>query len=798
MPLTFANVSSLNYIEGNAADLLNRLYGGNDLVPEKYQQDIRIGAISLADPEKDAGSRIITDGRQHLWLFEYQADAAKARKENAQPDADNYYARIPTDWKEKWEGVDITGSDWRPERVDIHSAEFRKFIGSSFPRFDKILAYEKFFLYVEQCRRWMAERTTIEHFKGEEQRNYAMQEFMRIQENRMYGMEKYGWIKDDEISGGRRKYHASTPQALLIYLLDCGYSIELGKGRQAAITSTVMLYEVMTMLVRTSYKGVLVADDVKTTGHAIFNDKFKASYRYVLEKSRWLCPPKATNFAADNVTFDWTQATNKTEGGMYASNYSIASAGDTQAINGQTPSKVVFDETQNIATYTAMKLEARPTMLSSDENGIINIKRQIVAYGTGSSNQTGKGVFENEYKSTMSKFVQGKDTSTFVPLFFDWTCRPNMTEERYRLEYNFYLNSDSTTLSGLGKEERAAAFHCAYPSRVEDMWMTSHTTIIPQLLIKSHHDRIYTNCTLNELEPVPGRFEAVWDKTRPMPPGSYLPYFVRDAIWKASRADDYEAPCKMLLDRKKGWSNRYVKGTDPIQSPTGTSMFGSMVIDKAARWQNIENGNGETQKLYKPLPVCTLNWKSPVVEENMLQSALMNLYYSNHGKRGCTEVFEINQGQSYEKFMDSPALLLGQQLVYRLAMPKRYQGGGHIRGLSLKGGRVGGTKGHLYADVRNTLLDMGEDIWFSDVFYQVEKVVVEERDGGFAYYPRNKHTDNDDLLDSLGFASIALEINQAIPMEVGVDAPHTRKEFIWDRDQNGSLIELEVEVPVKY
>jgi len=458
----------------------------------------------------------------------------------------------------------------------------------------------------------------------------------------------------------------------------------------------------------------------------------------------------------------------------------------------------VFDETQNIATYTAMKLEDRPSMLSSDEEGIIRIKRQLVAYGTGSSNQTGKGVFENEYKSTTANFMSGKDTSTFVPLFFDFTCRPNMTDERYQLEYDFYMNSDSSVLSGLGKEERAAAFHCAYPSRVEDMWMTSHTTIIPQLLIKSNLDRIYNRCHAAGLEPIPGRWEAVFDKTKPMPPGSYLPYYVLDARWVPSKLDDYEAPCKMLIPPVRGWSNRYVKGTDPIQSPTGNSMFSSMVIDKAARRQTIDSGDGESQRLYKPLPVCLLNWKSPVVEENMLQSALMGLAYSNHGHRGCTEVFEINQGQSYEKFMENSALQLADRLVYRMALPKRYQGGGHIRGISLKGGRAGGTKGHLYADVRNALLDMGEDIWFSDVFYQTEKVVVEEKDGGMAYYPRNKNTDNDDILDALGFANIALEVSPHIPMEVGVDAPRMRKQLVWDRDRNDQLIEREILVPMKF
>lgn len=789
----FCSIEGRSLIEDNASELLKRLYGGVDLMPEKYRQVVRIAGIEASLDQRDEKKRILTDGRQHLWLTEQQALAARERKENRQPDAESYVGRIPQEWKDRWRERDITENDWRPARPDRHEPEFRRFISSTFPRFDRIIVFERFYLYVEQALRWLAEGDGVEDYEGEEQRNYALREFDRIRENRLYGMEKYGWIKDDEVPGGRRKYHASTPQALLVYLLDCGYSIELGKGRQAAITSTEMLYEVFTMLTRTSYTGVLVADDVKTTATAIFNQKFKSSFQYVLERHRWLCPPRAANFAATNVTFDWSQATSKVEAGMYSSNFSIASCDDTQAINGQTPSKVVFDETQNIATYTHMKLEARPTMLSSGADGSVRIRRQLVAYGTGTSNQSGKGVFENEYKATMTRWTKGKDTSTFVPLFFDWTCRPNMTEELYQQEYDFYMNADITELAGLGREERAALFHSAYPSRVEDMWMTSHTTIIPQLMVKTHIDRIYDRCHAKGLEPRPGRFIPIYDKTRPMPEGSYLPFFVSDAKWKEAPLDALDEPCRMLIDRVPKWVRRYVKGTDTIQSPTGNSRFASMVIDKAARRQVVDG-----QTLFKPAPACILNWKNPVVEENMLQSALMNLYYRNHGMRGCSEVFEINQGQSYEKFMEHSSLLLADRLVYRMALPHRYRGGGHIRGVSLKGGKAGGTKGHLYADVRNGLLDMGDDIWFVDVFRQIENVIVEERDGGFAYYPRNKNTDNDDLLDGFGFALIAMEVDGGIPAEVGVDVQPTRKERMLWHDDNGDLHEFEVEVAMKF
>src|SRR5690606_6349683 len=120
-----------------------------------------------------------------------------------------------------------------------------------------------------------------------------------------------------------------------------------------------------------------------------------------------------------------------------------------------------------------------------------------------------------------------------------------------------------------------------------------------------------------------------------------------------------DAPCLMLIDRTPKWVNRYVKGTDPTQSPNGVSKFATMVIDKAARYQELDG-----QKLFEPVPACLMNWKAEVVQEYFLQSALMNLYYSNHGRRGCVEVFENNQGQSYEQFMGSPFLLLRDSLLY--------------------------------------------------------------------------------------------------------------------------------------
>lgn len=775
--------------------MLARLYGGGVAISERHKQATRLIELGRTVDETP-GSSVKTDGRQHLWLFPEQAEKARNRKEDAQEKAASYYERIPAEWKKEWEGKEIHTEHWKPERVDKHDPEFRTFIRSHIPQFDRIKANMRFFLYIEQARRWLEEGASVEDFQGEEQVRYALKEMERIEQNRLYGMDKYGWIKDDEMPGGKRKYYASAPQALIIFCLDCGYSLEIGKGRQAAITSTVMLYEAFTMLVRTSYKGVLVTDDVEFTGKNIFNDKLKGSYQFVSRLNPWLKPPKIPNYAEKKIVFDWSESSTKDEAKAFSSEYSLAASDDTQTINGTTPSKVVLDEAQNIPTYTAIKLEARPTMLSSGEDGTIRIKRQIVAYGTGSSHQRGKGAFENEYKGTIRKWTESKDTSSFVPLFLDWTCRPNMTEKRYREEYDFYLNRNED-LAGMSKEERTAMFHAAMPSKPEDMFLTSHRTIIPPLILKRHQDRILDECHAKGLAPRPGRFEPIYNTAKAMPDGSYLPYYVTGAKWVESEPDDFEAPCLMLSDRAPGWIRRFVKGTDPIQSPTGNSKFASLILDRAGYIGELDG-----QRYFKPVVSCIVNWKNEVVEENFLQSALMGMYYANDKQRACMEVFEINQGQSYQRFLFSPFMDLGRSVYTRLAMPVRYRGGiqaGHPYGISIKSGRAGGTKGHLYADVRNGLLDMGDGIWHYEVFSQANNVVVEEKDGGMAYYPRNKNVDNDDLLDAFGFALIASEIEANDPLEIGVDAPRKVKKTVYDRDpMTLQLIEQEVEVDATY
>lgn len=763
---------------------------------EQQKRSVRSAGFGSAlktryqERDKENIDESMLDDRQHLWLFEHQAEKARTRKEDPQEKAESYMSRIPQKWVKEWASKEITKEDWAPEKVDEHSKDFREFISSHIPRFDQLIPNIEFYLYVEQARRWLEEGTTVASFSGQEQWDYVQREFARMSENSLYAMDKYGWIKDDEMPSGRRKYYASTPQALIIFCLDRGHSLEIGKGRQAAITSTVMLYECFKMLTKASYSGVLVTDDVEFTGKSIFNDKLKASYEFLATFEPWIKPSKIQSYSEKKIAFDWSESSGKGNQKSLSAKYAVASSDDTQTINGTTPSKIVFDETQNIPTYRAIKLEARPTMLSSDDKGSIRIRRQIVAYGTGSSHQRGKGSFENEYKSTIRKWTSGEDTSSFVPLFLDWTCRPNMTKSRYLTEKRYYMNSDDEEMNGVDREERTSMFHAAMPSSPEDMFLTAHKTIVPPMLIRTQRERI-TVAASQGLIPERGRFVPVFDYSKPTPDSFYVPYAIIGAKWEPARADDLTAPVKMLLPPESNWVYRYYQGTDPIQSVSGTSRFASVIWDNVGVQRTVDG-----QTVTSPMPVCILNDRQERVEESYLQSKLMGMYYANYRQKACMEVSERNQGQDYETFVRTQMGLENSLWLMR-ALPREYQGGSHTYGIDLKQDRKGRS---LFYDTVKLLTDFGEFIWFMDVWDQVSNIDVEERPNGtMDWGVVNKNAQNDDLVIALSYANISCRADGKDPKKINETAPEYKVSKRLYRAPGGtSLNVIDQKVLVKY
>jgi len=780
-------ITRSSHIRNSEAELLAQLVGVGIPISESDKQKARISGIEVDGPPSEKESPLL-DGRQHLWLTPEQAKAARNRSENPQPKAECYLDRIPTDWKKEWGQKIIAKSDWRPMRPDklTKDPEFRRFVSSHIPRFDRIIAYKPFWLYIKQALDWLDEGVQIGDFEGEDARLYGLEEMARINENKLYGAIKYGFIKDDTQPGGWRKYHASTPQALLYWAMDCNLSGELGKGRQAAITSSIMLYDALTMLVRSSYKGVLVTDDVEFTGKSIFEEKLKQTIEMLILKNPWMKPGDQPNWGAKKITHSWGGGKSKSEKRTFSSDFTLAASNETQTINGTTPSVVRFDECQNIPTYQDIKLEARPTMLSNI-NGVLEIVRSLWAWGTGSRKQSGGGSFENEYKGTLQKWRLGDDTSSFIPLFFDRTCRPGITDEDYLREYEFYMSRQDDGMAGMTKEGRMAVFFSAYPNKPEDMFLTSHKHIVPALLISEAWELIEKYCGSKGL-PIPGRFEPVFAPNEPMPEGSWYPHKVVGSRWVTMAPDDPDAPCKMFLNRPEGekWVYRWSQGTDPCVVGSGSSLFASAIYDAAGFWTE-ENGI----KVYHPTVACILNDSKPNMEECFAQCTLMGMYYRNDNMKACPELVENNRGGEYQRWKMSPQFNLSESLIYRAQLPQKYQGGGHQYGIEIRNNSKGSSKTELFFDIVAFVRSMGPrkdptgrsqldgqrimNIWFYDYWTQLYNIEVEEKaNQSVQFGTRNKNAFNDDLVYAVQYAFIASQVVNQLPLKLDAVNPEYR------------------------
>jgi hypothetical protein len=775
-------MSTLSSVRAAQADILLRLTAeGADLSFAQKQQIRAAGPQAVAELRKLEQPTYHEDevekvpDEQHLWLFEVPIIKAGPDK-GKRVEGLAYFDRIPNDWKEEWKHKIITPDDWAIEDPTKPDKEFRAFINSHIPRFDNLKAYKKFWLYCEYARRMEESTPDLADVPSSERYDWKKGEYRKIRVNKLYGLNRYVSIKEDNRAGGRRKFRASAPQALLAYLVDQGFSFDLVKGRQAAITSTMMAIAALEAVVRTSYNGVFMVHKKDGTGKKLFKDKFMSTLQHMAPWMRvaW----KEDNWASDRVVMDFDRSEGKGNKGRDTGEFLLLGAEDTMAVNGQTPTQSFFDECQNIATYQHIKGEIDPTMFQYNElTGRMELVRQIFAWGTGSSNNTGKGAFEEDFKSLLEAWQTGMETDGWVPLFMDWTCRPGMTREHYLKTKRKYLRGQTDESKGLSNAERLGLFKAHYPSEPDDAFMTAHKTLIPMELILGIQSFIKAEVMSKGLAPIPGRFVPVYDTTITLPPGGIFKHPVRDVIWEPAPADDMDSPVRMMFDREKGWYSRYYQGTDPIQNDGGFSRFASAIWDAVGVETKID---GHT--VFTPTVACMLNARTAFPKELFVQCILMGMYYANHGQRACKEVVENNAAGRYIDTKTGPTFSLGASLMYRGSLLPAYQGGTHLYGVDLKGGK-GSRKEALYHDTTNLLRTHGHRIFYYDVWSQVRKISVESKpDGSVQWGTMNKNVYNDDMVYAIAYAELCCRSANEKPRRIDMTKQEMRTKRVIERD----------------
>ena len=466
--------------EGALEFLLSIRESGVTLPKEDEELLIRNGLIKpkLAKKPKAGQRDVNAVGARNKSDFQREADKSIDVSEGLSPFLDSNGRHIIQD-DEAYDllaksslftyqgGKTITKEDWYPADRVYHTKDFVNWINSINKGFQTMAKYKPFAMYCQQAQDWLDEGTYMEQFTtSQEREEYAYTEIERCRENTLYFMDKYLYLKEGDNKGGQRKYLSKPVHKVMCFLVDCGYSLMMGKPRQIAATSTIGGIFLAKMILNRNFFIKFVTQD-KETGTEIFEDKFKFPFG---ELPEWFKPEVSND--RDNL-FKLSKKTNKkgTKGGVNSKFQVVAPSGS--AINGGSPQLVGVDEAGYINILGRMIKEARPTMfMMNDDTGKIEFRRQIIIWGTGGEMDKGGKAYETEFFDALAHWNDGNFEHGIIPLFFDWTTRPGITKEFYEKEKRVY------TVEGPDKEAKMVQFRQTYPTIIDDMFLTSQKLLV--------------------------------------------------------------------------------------------------------------------------------------------------------------------------------------------------------------------------------------------------------------------------------------------------------------------------------
>ena len=107
-------------------------------------------------------------------------------------------------------------------------------------------------------------------------------------------------------------------------------------------------------------------------------------------------------------------------------------------------------------------------------------------------------------------------SNAIIPLFLDWTTRPGITRKKYNEEKQIY------TVTGPEKETRAVEFKQAYPTTIQDMFLTSHKLLVGPDWINEQFERIKKASI--DFRPILGTMEPIYDYNVPADDNSDTPW----------------------------------------------------------------------------------------------------------------------------------------------------------------------------------------------------------------------------------------------------------------------------------
>lgn len=627
----------------------------------------------------------------------------------------------------------ITKEDWLPKSLLKHSAEFRLWIDSMTLGYFPLKAeYKLFNNYKAQALRWMDDFADPNNEENEDvKRELVHREYARCEENTLYFSMKYGLVKEGSTGEGIIRFKPKEHNAVLFYLLDCRYSLILGKPRQIFSSTTIGLFALKKSLFTYNFYTKFISENEKTS-QEIFRDKIKYPFG---ELPLWM-QPKVTGESLTSFKLG-----SKPEKGKFEAPNSIIDVvvPTRTAINGGSPPLILIDEIGNIPIIIEMIAEALPTMyVDKNSDGNLELRRQCVLWGTGVSEDKGSAAYEQLFKWHLKLWQEGKG-NIFVPLFFSWHTRCNT--KVYLERKSEYYGGDYAEQKNLNIEVTKKMFHQHFPATWMDMFNVTSNTLVSNDIIADGLANIREQFKAGH-QLTWGYFEPIFDYTKPYQEEFDIPYAVKGARFiKVDDEDQNLATCAMLLPPDSNWKNRYYQGTDPTTHETGISMFASSIWDKKNK-----------------TIAAILNFRKQYDNEYcLLQSMLMGIYYDTENadgdKKGVWELTEANSGTLYTQYKENRGC--GKRLVYNTMLPPDQRGGTGRFGID---NRAGIRHIFIINKLKECIENYYKNIYFDVVFEQLRTFIRNDKKQGQSWGSMDKRVYFDDVLFSLAYAYICAEI----------------------------------------
>jgi hypothetical protein len=501
----------------------------------------------------------------------------------------------------------IQTSQWKINESPLdYDKELTSWIKKTNADFRNRGSYEPFEIYKEQSVEWVKDPISFSDCRDfEEQVWWLKREHRRCKENTLYYANKYGKLKDAIGEGGVTDFQAWEAQKMVFHILDRGYSVMLGKGRQFGFTSAMGLYSDKKINFNKNLFIKFVTHSAEK-GAEIFNDKIKWPFAQIPDYLRH----EVMNDRDNLLRLDSKEQKGKTVG--MGSAIKVDSPA-IDAINGGSPDIVLIDEIGLFDLFGMMMREGRPTMFRF--NPLKNrqeLVRQLVAWGTGGQMGAGATAFEEEFTSLVNQFNEGKLTSGILPIFFNAFAREGFTKEMYESEKQIAYN-----IQGHEGELARIQFHQHYPMTIEDMFLRTAATLKPISYINERLHHIYG---LPE-KPMHGYFEPIHNNKQQIVDCTFIP---------VDDSSDIISPVTILA-QPEIWEHRYYQGTDPINSESGHSKMGSAIWD------------AQTNKISG-----YVNYRDKDLKFVYSQVMMLGMYYKP--KECAPELTEANIGDFYKDY----------------------------------------------------------------------------------------------------------------------------------------------------